>query len=234
LAITAIAAGAYLIYKNWDTIGPYFSGLWQELKAGFSGGLGGMATTILNFSPIGLFYRAFAGVMGYFGVDMPAKFSEFGGMLISGLVNGITNAMGSVKTAITGAGDSTIGWFKEKLGIHSPSRVFAQLGGYTMAGLSQGIENGQGGPLTAVANLGKQLVTAGALSIGIGSGGAIAMDSSAPLTANNATAAAPITINVYSAPGQDAAAIGREVQRQLAAAQQQQQARQRGRLGDLD
>jgi TP901 family phage tail tape measure protein len=236
LAITAIAAGAYLIYKNWDTIGPYFSGLWQELKAGFSGGLGGIATTILNFSPLGLFYRAFAGVMGYFGVEMPSKFSEFGGMLISGLVTGITNAMGSVKTAITDAGDSTVGWFKEKLGIHSPSRVFAQLGGYTMAGLSQGIENGQGGPLAAVASLGKQLVTAGALSIGIGSGSAIAMDSSAPLTANNAAAmqpsAAPITIHVYASPGMDEAALARAVAAEVAKQQRAGQARVRSSLFD--
>jgi hypothetical protein len=42
-----------------------------------------------------------------------------------------------VKGAITGAGEATIGWFKEKLGIHSPSRVFAELGGFTMAGLHQ-------------------------------------------------------------------------------------------------
>ncbi|MBS7724596.1 phage tail tape measure protein [Pseudomonas lalucatii] len=146
LAITAIAGGAYLIYRNWDKVGPYFQGLWGEIKAGFSGGLAGIATTLLNFSPLGLLYRAFAGVMGYLGVELPGKFSEFGGMLMTGLANGIRNALGSVKTAVLDAGDSAIGYFKEKLGIHSPSRVFAELGGHTMAGLSQGLERGQGGP----------------------------------------------------------------------------------------
>src|SRR5690606_26951418 len=90
IAVAAIAGAAYLIYRNWDRVGPYFAGLWGEIKAGFSGGLSGIAATILNFSPLGLFHRALAGVLNYFGVDIPARFTDFGGMLIDGLVNGIT------------------------------------------------------------------------------------------------------------------------------------------------
>lgn len=37
LAITAIAASAYLIYRNWDTVGPWFSRLWEGVKTYFSG-----------------------------------------------------------------------------------------------------------------------------------------------------------------------------------------------------
>ncbi|WP_249277001.1 phage tail protein [Burkholderia multivorans] len=66
---------------------------------------------------------------------------------MSGLVDGITNGLGAVKTAIQRAGDSVVSWFKERLGIHSPSRVFAALGGFTMAGLEQGLRNAQDGPL---------------------------------------------------------------------------------------
>jgi hypothetical protein len=33
LAVTAIAAGAFLIWKNWETLGPKFEGLWQGIKA---------------------------------------------------------------------------------------------------------------------------------------------------------------------------------------------------------
>lgn len=165
--ITGVAIGAALIYSNWDRIGPYFAGLWGEIKAGFSGGLAGIAATILNFSPLGLFHRALAGVLGYFGVDIPARFSEFGGMLIDGLVNGITAGLGRVKDAITGAGGAAIGWFKEKLGIHSPSRVFAELGGDTMAGLTQGLEQTQGGPLQALGDISKRLTQAGAVSLAL-------------------------------------------------------------------
>ncbi len=228
LAVTAIAAAVYLIYRNWGPISTFFLGLWAEIKAGFSGGLTGIAALILNFSPLGLFYRAFAAVMNYFGAEMPARFTDFGGMLLDGLVNGIQNKLGAVKEAITGAGDATIGWFKEKLGIHSPSRVFAELGGFTMAGLEQGLVGGQGGPLGAVTTLAKQLAAAGAVTFG-SSGSAIAMDNRPPLSAvpggAGSAAASPIamTIHVYGSQGMDEQAlarlVGAEVDKRLRAAQ---------------
>ncbi|WP_336332322.1 phage tail tape measure protein [Pseudomonas putida] len=139
----------------------YLLGMWAEIKVGFNGGLAGVAALILNFNPLGLFYQVFAGVLSYFGVELPGKFTEFGTMLMQGMVAGITNGLAAVKAAITGAGDSTISWFKEKLGIHSPSRVFASLGGFTMAGLEQGLTQGQKGPLDAVTSMSKQLTAAG-------------------------------------------------------------------------
>lgn len=160
LLITALVVGAVLIYKNWDAVKAYLLSLWAELQAGFAGGLGGIAATIINFSPLGLFHRAMAGVLSYFGVDIPARFTDFGGMLMDGLVNGITSSLGRVRDAITGAGGATIDWFKQKLGIHSPSRVFAELGGFTMQGLEKGLLSGQSGPLGAVLNVGKQLTAA--------------------------------------------------------------------------
>lgn len=233
LAITAIALAAYLIYKNWDKIVPYFLGLWEEIKAGFNGGLGGIAELILNFSPIGMFYRAFAAVMGYFGIELPGKFSEFGAMLMQGLVNGITHGLAAAKEAITGAGGAVIGWFKEKLGIHSPSRVFAQLGGFTMAGLAQGLMGGEGNVLKQIGATAQRVVGAGTDMLG-----GVSIDRRAPLAARGATGGGgggnTYNFVINAAPGMDPAAIGREVQRQLAAAQHQQQARGRSRLADQD
>lgn len=238
LAVTAIAGAAYLIYKNWDRVGPYFLGLWAEIKAGFNGGLGGIATLILNFSPLGLFYRAFAGLMGYFGVELPAKFTDFGGMILDGLVNGIKNKLGAVKTAISGVGDSTVGWFKEKLGIHSPSRVFAELGGFTMQGLEQGLTGGQGGPLGAVTAMAKQLAAAGAVSFGM-SGPAIAMDNRPPLSA--AASSAPMVvqgdtyqITIQAAPGTDTAGLRQMLNQLLDERERGKAARVRSALGDQD
>jgi TP901 family phage tail tape measure protein len=240
LAITAIAAGAYLIYKNWDRVGPYFLGLWAEIKQGFNGGLGGIAATILNFSPLGLFYRAFAGVMGYLGVELPGKFTEFGGMIMQGLVNGIKNAAGAVKGAVVGAADSSINYFKEKLGIHSPSRVFAQLGDFTMQGLAQGLTGGEGGPLQALTGIGKRLTQAGAIALSatVGSG-AIAMDNRPPLSAAGtsqamASAAPNITINVHPSAGMDEQALARLVAAEVAKIQQRSQVRARSSLSDQD
>lgn len=239
LLITALVVGAVLIYKNWDAVKAYMLGLWAELRAGFSGGLGGIAATILNFSPLGLFHRAMAGVLSYFGVDIPARFTDFGGMLIDGLVNGITASMGRVKEAITGAGGATIEWFKEKLGIHSPSRVFAELGGFTMQGLEQGLLGGQSGPLGAVLGLGKQLAAAGAITFGA-AGSAIAMDNRPPLGAggqNGGTQvqqAGPIAIHVHAAPGMDEQNLARLVAAEVAKIQRTQQTRRRSALSDQD
>lgn len=139
LAITGIALAGYLIYRNWSVIGPFFKGLWAEIKAGFSGGIAGITATLVNFSPLGLFYRAFAGVMNYFGFELPGKFTEFGGMLISGLVGGITSALGSARDAVVGLGSSVSGWFKSALGINSPSRVFMGYGANLSEGAALGI-----------------------------------------------------------------------------------------------
>ncbi|WP_158935292.1 phage tail tape measure protein [Burkholderia sp. S171] len=159
LAITAIAAAALLIYTYWEPIKAFFGGLWDQVKQAFAGGLSGVAALILNWSPMGLFYQAFAAVLQWFGVDMPAKFSEFGANILAGLVNGITSGLGAVKDAITGAADSTVGWFKEKLGIHSPSRVFGELGGFITQGAALGMEGEQGRISKAAAGLAALAVT---------------------------------------------------------------------------
>lgn len=82
-------------------------------------------------------------------------------MIVNGLVNGLLAGMGQIKSTISSLGDSTIGWFKEKLGIHSPSRVFAELGGFTTEGLAVGVNVGAKAPLDAVARLGQDLTKAG-------------------------------------------------------------------------
>lgn len=237
LAVMAIATAAYLIYKYWDPIKAYFLGLWAEVKEGFNGGFAGIAALILNFSPLGLFYRAFAGVMSYFGVEMPSKFSEFGTMLMQGMVQGITNGLAAVKDAITGAADSSITWFKEKLGIHSPSRVFAELGGYTMAGLEQGLTNNQQGPLAAVNNMGKQMAATGAIGFGA-AGGAIAMDNRPPLSANAGSGIVvqgdTIEINISATPGTDTDGLRNMLNQLLDERERAKAARIRSRLGDQE
>ena len=239
LLITALVAGAVLIYKNWDAVKAYMLGLWAELKAGFSGGVARIAATLVNFSPLGLFYRAFSGVMSYLGIELPTKFTEFGGMLMTGLINGIKNAAGAVKDSVVGTATGVIDSFKEKLGIHSPSRVFAELGDFTMQGLANGLTGGQGGPLDAVLGLGKQLAAAGAITFGA-AGSAIAMDNRPPLGAASPTGAAqaqqaaPITIHVHAAPGMDEQRLASLVATEVAKIQRAQQARGRSALSDQD
>lgn len=140
LAITAVAAAAYLIYRNWGAVSSWFKQRWADIKEAFNGGIAGIGKLLINWSPVGLLYKAFAAALKYLGVDLPAKFTDFGGHLIDGLINGIKNKWESLKTTVTDMGDSVGGWFKEKLGIHSPSRVFMGFGDNIAQGAAIGLQ----------------------------------------------------------------------------------------------
>lgn len=149
LAITLIATAAFLIYKYWTPISGFFVDIWNTVKTAFNGGIKGVSALIINWSPIGLFYAAFAKVLSWFGVDLPTKFKGFGAMILTGLKNGIMSKIGEVKTALSGAVTGVIEKARNLLGIHSPSRVFMGIGDYTMQGLSLGISQNQNLPVKA-------------------------------------------------------------------------------------
>jgi len=161
LLITGIAVAAYLIYDNWGKIGPWFSELWSNVSGVFSNawngitnfcstawtnisnfftsGIGNITATILNWSPLGLFYQILQPVLNLFGIELPGKFSEFGSNLIQGLVNGIRNAWEGAKEWVVGLGQSIKGWFTSEVEIHSPSRVFKGYGVNIVEGLAIGM-----------------------------------------------------------------------------------------------
>ncbi|WP_050014748.1 phage tail tape measure protein [Escherichia coli] len=149
LVITAVAAAAYLIYRNWGAVSGWFKQRWADIQEAFNGGIAGTGKLLINWSPAGLLYKAFAAALKYFGVALPAKFTDFGGHLIDGLINGIKNKWGSLKSSVTGMGDSISGWFSEKLGIHSPSRVFMGFGDNIAQGAAIGLQRTT--PLAALA-----------------------------------------------------------------------------------
>ncbi|MFD2704243.1 phage tail protein [Salibacterium lacus] len=67
---------------------------------------------------------------------------DIGKNIIDGLVQGINNALGSVKSAVSGLADKIPGWLKSKLGIASPSRVIAkQVGRWIPLGLRKGMQS---------------------------------------------------------------------------------------------
>jgi hypothetical protein len=149
-----------------------------------------------------------------------ARFVDLGVQITRGLVNGITSSLGAVKDAINNVANSTVAWFKEKLGIHSPSRVFATLGGFVSQGAALGIENEQPG----VARAARLLAATAATSFAAASpafaaganpsafvGNAVPFDTRAPLTARNGGGVTvqgdTYYITLATAPGQDERAI---------------------------
>lgn len=243
LLVTAIAVAAYLIYRYWEPISAFFSGLWQQVKTAFDGGIAGVSALILNWSPAGLFYAALAPVLQWFGFDVPAKFTEFGANIVQGLANGIRSAIGWVTDAVGSVASGAIAAFKSLLGIHSPSRVFAELGGFTIAGLGDGLTRGQEGPLQAVQRVAARMTGIGA-GIAIGASPAVAspvrFDTRPPLAASSGAgtaapaAAAPITIVINPPAGSDERLIARLVEDRLRQIENQRAARGRSRLTDTD
>lgn len=239
LAVTGIAASVYVIYRYWEPIKGFFVGIWDSVRATFAGGMSSIGAAIVNWSPLGLVYSGFAAMLNWLGFDLPTKFSEVGANILRGLVAGITGALGSAKEAITGAGGAVIGWFKEKLGIRSPSRVFAELGGFTMAGLAQGIAGGEDGPLKQIGGLAVRMARIGAgVAIGAASLPAMAFDGRPPLQGGAGGSAAGggnhYEIHVHAAQGMDLQAIAQVVAAEIDRRDRAKASRARSSLHDYD
>ncbi|MFU2111637.1 phage tail tape measure protein [Glaesserella parasuis] len=127
----------------WGGISNWFSGLWENLKSLFSGNFSALGNIILSFNPLALFTTIFTSVLNWFGIDLPMQFSNFGKNIIDGLVNGISNAWNLAKEKVGELGNGIKGWFAEKLGIHSPSRVFKGYGVNVVEGLVIGMDKAQ-------------------------------------------------------------------------------------------
>ncbi|WP_311270853.1 phage tail tape measure protein [Sphingobium sp. WCS2017Hpa-17] len=222
LGIGALAAAGYLIYAKWDAIAGWFGGIWSEITGYFSGGIAGISAFLLNFSPMGLLYGGIAALLNWLGIDVPSRLSQAGSDMIRGLINGITSMLGSLKSTIVDAAGSAARWFKEKLGIHSPSRVFQQFGGYMMQGLDGGIQSEQRAPIDRVKALAADISLAMAVgaatpaiaSAATGTGAPPAMARGAPTSA-----AQPATYNLHfhgvTGSPQDIAQAVKEAMEQL-------------------
>lgn len=160
-------------------------------------------------------------------------FTGLGAQLMDGLVGGIMGRIGAVREAIGKAADSAIGWFREKLGIKSPSRVFMAAGHHLGEGAAIGISRSAALVQRASAGL-----TAAALVPGMAMAGA-RIDARPPLGAGASSAPTmvqgdTITIHVSAAPGQDPQSLARAIAAELDRRASAKQARARGSLTDIN
>ena len=65
-AIAAIAAAAFLIYKNWDKIKDFFQNLWEGVKSVTKSVVDFLVTLFLNFTPEGLIIKNWDKIVSYF------------------------------------------------------------------------------------------------------------------------------------------------------------------------
>lgn len=214
-AVAVLAAAAYLVYRNWGPMSEWFGAQWDAMRT--------RASTVVDW---------FA--------TLPARFAEFGTQMVLGMVNGITGSMGQARDAVMHVGDNVVGWFKDKLGIRSPSRVFAELGGFTMQGLALGLAN-DSRPISALAQSTRALIAAagtGLASVGFAAP-AINFDSRPPLAATSTAMGGQAAVNhyeihVHAAPGMDEQRIAQMVVAEIDRRDRNAAARARSRLTDRD
>jgi TP901 family phage tail tape measure protein len=153
LAITAIALGAWLIYRHWDKIKPWFSGLWQGIKQSMTTAWDWMRSKIAGFV---VYWRP---VVAYVQA-LPGRFLQFGQDMVMGLVGGIKAKVGTAMAAVGDLASGVAGKFKSALGIRSPSRVFMGFGDNIGQGAAIGI--GRTAGIVARATAGMALATTSA------------------------------------------------------------------------
>lgn len=176
-AVAVLAGAAYLLYAKWGAITAWFKGLWDRVAAIFSGAVAWMT-------------------------GMGASFAQIGSNLMQGLINGVIGKALALKTTIFNVAGNIARWFKERLGIRSPSRVFAGFGGNTMDGLALGLQRGENGPLKQVR------ATAGRMVAAMAAGGALSVAAPAVAGAQPIAAAFPVSAQVSQPLAARPASIG--------------------------
>lgn len=245
-------AGLRLALAQFGIVAPSAIGLLR--------GLGGAALWLgraLVMNPIGATITAIAvaGGLIYANWDaivawmdrLPERFSNLGLQITLGLSSGLQAGWAWVRDGITGLADGTVNWFKERLGIRSPSRVFIDAGGEISAGAALGIAAQQ--PLVRRAALAMAATATSVLPLtaAAGAGGmeplGLQVDRRPPLAATAGAGGAPMVVNLNIQPGaivinavagMDAGAIARQVMEQLERQARAQAATLRSSLRDYD
>lgn len=113
LAVAAIAGAAILIYKNWDSVGPWFNDLWGGIKNVFKGFVefvGGVFTADLSRAKDGL-VTIWDGVKAYYGTIFKGIGAEME-LAYTSVIRPVMDALG-----VTGPIESAWASLQSKIGI---------------------------------------------------------------------------------------------------------------------
>lgn len=168
LAVTAIAAGALLIYRHWSTVKAFFSGLWSGMKAGIHAARSALAPAMAQMRQSWLALKAAIAPL------MPVLRLVFAPVIVPLrlVVSGVQTLVGWVRQLFTptqaaagaaarlgqswGAGiGQAIGAIARLVGqaLELPAR-FVQMGADMVGGLVRGIQSQLGAARQAIVDMG--------------------------------------------------------------------------------
>ena len=147
------------IKSVWNTVVDFFKGIWDGIKNVFSS-VGSWFKDIFSsawngiknvFSNVKEFFSGILDkIVGVFS-NIGSKFLEVGSNIVSGIWDGISNGFTWIKDKITGWVGDVLDFFKDLLGIESPSKVFRdEIGKYISEGIAVGIEKNADKPKKAL------------------------------------------------------------------------------------
>jgi len=144
LIIAAVAAAAFLIYKNWSKLKPFFTGLWRTITGVFTRAVGfirenwrKLLELFLTINPITAPIIALKKLYSFVrSIDL----FEAGKQLLIGLGKGMLAGVSYPLKVAKEAADKIVSKVKGLFGIKSPSRVFAEIGSFLSEGLSVGVK----------------------------------------------------------------------------------------------
>ena len=145
LIITAIAAAAYLIYRNWGSIGPWFANMWNRVKASFTAAKAALS----NMSWGGIVAK----IVMFF-AQLPFKLLKIGTEAIGKLAVGIMTSMGIPEARARAIVANMISVF---FGL--PGKLM-EMGKQAIAGLANGIKAAGSEALQAAKNIASDIGSA--------------------------------------------------------------------------
>ena len=236
-ALGLLATAAVMIYRNWDGIKGGLIAIWEQLSG----------------ATAAWWARTTAGAAALWQtlVSLKDRFFTAGGDLMDGLINGITSRVQMVRDAIGGVADDVGAWFREKLGIASPSKVFMQYGGWISEGAALGIQGGQGAVRTAALAMATAATTALPMAAGAAALGpdgqpplqaqALRLDTRPPLMAaatgpgvGGGSGGSTYNITINAAPGMDPKELVRLISAEMDRRERSQKSRVLSSMSDID
>ena len=232
-----LATAALMWYQNWEGIKGGWLILWGQIA-----GIAAAVWDSAGESAQGLWQLV---------VSLKDKFYSAGSDLMTGLGNGILSGIWVVADAINSVADSTMAWFREKLGIASPSKVFMQYGGWISEGAALGIQGGQGAVRTAALAMATAATTALPMAAGAAALGpdgqppllaqALRLDTRPPLMApatgpgvGGGSGGSTYNITINAAPGMDPKELVRLISAEMDRRERSQKSRVLSSMSDID